>query len=80
MGFKTALMLLTRGACKFVPKVEEDYKTTLSVVEFKESGKESFEDRFTKGVDFDEELFIDKPTLAYLSKTNTTNTNHHTCL
>jgi len=67
-GLKMGIQLLTGGACLFVPKVENDYETTLTLEEFKKTGLEPFNERFKDKLDFDKKLTFDKVTTVFQSK------------
>ena len=60
------IQLLTKGACLFVPKVVDDYKTTK---DFSKFTKEPFKERFADKLEFDKKLTFDKATTVYKSKT-----------
>jgi electron-transferring-flavoprotein dehydrogenase len=67
-GAKMGMQLLTGGNCLFVPTVENDYETTLSIKEFEQTGKESFKQRFGDKLEFDKKLTFDKVTSVFHSK------------
>ncbi len=68
-GIQAMIGLLLRGHCLFKPKIIEDYLETKRVKEYQEEERELFDSKIDKFLDKESALYIDKPTLAYLSKT-----------
>jgi len=64
-GLKMGIQLLTGGACMFVPKVEKDSDTTMTLNDFRASDLEDFYSRFSSKLEYDGKLTFDKVTTVY---------------